>query len=518
MKAEMIVIVLRQDYMLCWRMVGSTVKDLLRFDIDPQPLFAWLKNYPGIGVHLLVDIMEEEVYVDSFPMLFPWEQPSFAVRQMHKRFPKTAFCQYRYEQPKALPWESRSGHLLLSGFNDDTQLVNLFSWLDIAKTPVKSVRSLGLLLPTVFKLIWFSHRSQVASWSEAPHFLLARIDEDSFRQTLIVNGELRTVRQIQLRNQTLDGQMQQLLQEIRLLDKFVHTQKMIAYDQTPDLYYIGFDQEDSHAAWQAFKDSVYTKQAGRSAFVALSDVIPVSVAVFEPNDRLQAIAVNSDETVGSYFPPSVIESAHYAKIEKGLWFLLLLILIAFFSYAATFFAKSANFDSAMTSLQSQHNKYQTLVSQLNAQLQLPLPVEQLKLSVEFVEYLTSVKKKQASLPYLVDLSDVLSHYPNIKLSEITLSPKKDSVEAFSKLDRTDFDLLMTANIMADEHTRLRDIQNAMDAFVVDLGQKSSIAAVTIVEKPINIDSSRSLDIIAQDGGGKVQLYPFKLLLSFKVAL
>jgi hypothetical protein len=99
-----------------------------------------------------------------------------------------------------------------------------------------------------------------------------------------------------------------------------------------------------------------------------------------------------------------------------------------------------------------------------------------------------------------------------------LSPKKDSVEAFSKLDRTDFDLLMTANIMADEHTRLRDIQNAMDAFVVDLGQKSSIAAVTIVEKPINIDSSRSLDIIAQDGGGKVQLYPFKLLLSFKVAL
>jgi hypothetical protein len=514
MSNEILTVLLRQDRLVCWSMSANKVNHVLQCGLEPQALFAWLKNFSGKGVHVLIDLIEEEVYIDASPMLFPWEQDSFAVRQMRKRFPKTEFCMYRFEQQKALPWESRSGFLLVAGFNDDSQLVKLFSWLETAQNPVISVTSMGLLMPSLFKSVWFSDRSQLKSWSETTHFLLARTDVDSFRQALIVDGELRTARQIQLRDQSLEGQVQQLLQEIKMLDKFVHTQKIIPYNQTPNLYYLGFDQDDTEAAWHAFQDTPYIT-TGRSAFVSVGMLMPKSVEKLQINDRLHVLAFGSEQRSGDYSPKSVTESKKYQQINYALWFSLFIVVIGFFGYGAHFLATAIGFQSSMQSLQEEHAKYQFSINQLQSQLHLDVPVEQLKSSVELVDYLQKTTEQQDSLPYLLDLSEVLADYHMIYLSGLNWQQHRENQVKEPKLDETYYTLSLTAKIVVDSHTRLRDILNIMDRFVHDLSKKQSIKEVITIEKPIDLDSSRALKIMSKDESEKYQIYPFTLDISFK---
>jgi hypothetical protein len=511
---DLLMICLRQESIACWRVSGNKVIAVLQFPVEPQPLFAWLKNFSGVGIHLLLDLAEEEVYIDNSPMLFPWEQTSFATRQLRKRFPKTDFCHYRFDTNKALPWESRSGFLLTSGFNDDVSLIKLLSWLEVAKTPVLSIHSLGLLLPSLFSYIWFSHRTQHEAWAEKPHFLLTRTGRDSFRQILIVNGELRTIRQIQLRDQATMDQMQQLLQEIRLLDKFVHTQKMIAYDQTPDLYYLGSNQEDSEAAWQVFQHSPYGL-AGRSAFMSVASLMPQTIDQTLVDDILPVLAFGQRNIAGNYFPKVVLDSKQYRQFQQGLWLSLLVIVIVFFGYAITFAVKTMNSDIAMNSLQQQHTRYQALVHQLQSQLHLDVPVDQLKLSVEFVDHVHATTEKQDSLPYFLDLSDVLENYPTIHLSDLAWLPSTDNQQPDNKMDTTAFSLHLSAVITADANTRLRQVMDKMDHFLSDLKNQPSIKQVTLLKKPIDLDSSRPLSIKAEDTIETVQSYPFELTLTFK---
>ncbi len=511
---ESIVILLREDTLLCWRTVGNAMHDLVQFPIEPEPLFAWLKNFPNPSVQLVVDTLAEEVYIEPSPMLFPWEQDDFAQRHLRRRFPKTDFNQYRFDTSKAYPWESRSGLLLVSGFNEDQQLITLLSWLQSAEVAVTAIYSAALLLPRLFKEVWFSHPKQANIWHDKAHFVLSRTGVDSFRQYLIVDGNLRTVRQIQLRDQSLSEQMEQLLQEIRMLDKFVHSQKMIGYDITPDLYYLGATEEDTAVAWQIFESSPYAS-AGRGAFVATK-----SIAHFEgwhaaDTDLIMMLAFGQRLDASDYLPPSVQKALHYQQAHNGFWALFFALAIAFVTYLVYFFVQTEGYANALASLHTQHTRYQQHLVQLQSQLDITIPVDQLKNMVETVEHIQSTSTKQVSLPYFVDLSQVLNNYPSIHVQELVWMSQSPS-QTNKKLDQESYDVVVSAVIAGNESTRLRHIMDTMDSFLKELKQKPSIAQVELLQKPVDLDSSRSITIIAEDSKeAKGQIYPFRLSIRFR---
>lgn len=512
--SEQLVILLRDDALLCWRVVANVVRDLVQFSIEPQALFAWLKNFPNAKVYLLIDTIEEEVYVESSPMLFPWEQDAFAQRHLRKRFPKTDFCQYRFDTSKAYPWQSRSGLLLISGFNNDHQLIQLLSWLKTAEVSIIGIYSAVLLLPKLFQEVWFSHPKQADLWHRKAHFILSRTGVDSFRQHLIVNGSLRTTRQIQLRDQSLGDQLQQLLQEIRMLDKFVHTQKMLDYDVTPDLYYLGATEADSEIAWQIFAPTLYAS-AGRGAFVASSTIAQFEGHQVPDADMIMLLAFGQHSGGSDYVPQGLQETLRYQQITYALWGLLFALVVVFASYLIHFFIETEKFESMTQSLQTQHTRYQQTLSELQSKLDIKIPVEQLKNMVETVEHVQDARAKQGALPYFADLSELLKAYPNIQVQELVWTTSDVSQQS-KKLDADLFDVSVNAVVLATETTRLRDVMDTMDLFLKALKDKPSIEQVELLQKPVDLDSSRPLMIIADDSNAStVQRYPFKLLIRFK---
>jgi hypothetical protein len=494
--------------------VSNVVHDLVQFPIEPQALFTWLKNFPDAKIYLLIDSLEEEVYVEPSPMLFPWEQDAFAQRHLRKHFPKTDFYQYRFDTNKAYPWESRAGSLLISGFNNDHQLIQLLSWLNTAEVGVIGIYSAVFLLPNLFKEVWFSHPKQADLWQDKPHFILSRTGADSFRQYLIVNGSLRTTRQIQLRDQSLVEQMQQLLQEIRMLDKFVHTQKMLDYDITPDLYYLGATEEDSALAWQTFAPTLYAS-AGRGAFVASNTIAQFEGHQVADADMIMLLAFGQRSGGSDYVPPSLQETLLYQQIKHGLWMFLFALVVVFVSYLVYFFIETEKFESMMQSLQTQHTRYQQSLVQLQSQLDINIPVEHLKNMVETVEHVQDARAKQGALPYFADLSELLKAYPNIQVQELVWTTS-DASQQSKKLDADLFDVSVNAVVLATETTRLRDVMDTMDLFLKALKDKPSIEQVELLQKPVDLDSSRPLMIIADDSkASSAQRYPFKLLIRFK---
>jgi len=512
---ETLVILLRDDSLLCWRIEGNVVCDLVQFPIEPQALFAWLKNFPEASVQLLIDTIEEEVYVEPSPMLFPWEQDAFAQRHLRKRFPKTDFCQYRFDTNKAYPWESRAGLLLVSGFNEDHQLMKLLSWLNTAEVAVTSIYSAALLLPKLFHEVWFSHPKQTALWHSKAHFILSRTGLDSFRQYLIMNGTLRTTRQIQLRDQSLVDQMQQLLQEIRMLDKFVHTQKMLDYDITPDLYYLGATEEDSALAWQVFEHTQYAA-AGRGAFVACKTIAHFDGHHASDTDMIMLLAFGQRSASSDYVPPSLQEMLRYQQIKHGLWMFLFVLVVVFVGYLVYFFIETERFENMTQSLQTQHARYQQSLVQLQSQLDINIPVEQLKNMVETVEHVQGSGLKQNALPYFVDLSQLLKKYPNVQVQELVwMSPSQPS-QAGARFDNDSFEVMITAVVLGTASTRLRHIMDTMDLFLQELKEKPSVEQVELLQKPVDLDSSRTLTIVADDSlQVSDQRYPFKLTIRFR---
>ena len=515
--SEKLTIIVYQNELLCCHVVGSKFHDISRIEFDIKPLLVWLKRFPNASINLLVDLIEEEVYVENSPMLFSWEQKLFAARQMRKRFPKTEFCQYQFSTPNVLPWQSRAGFLLVSGFNDDTLLTKLLSWLDAAEYPVLSIYSVNLLLPNLFKEVWFHKQLKNSSWRDKPHFLLIRTSNDNFRQILIVQGTLRATRQIQIRSHTVEGQMQQLLQEIKMLDKFVHTQKMVPYDETPDLYYLGSNDADAASAWNVFQSTSFGA-AGSGAFIAIASIVHDANKNIDVYELLPILAFRHKKQNRHYFPKSVYEAIKFQNINYLIWSSLLVMIIFLISYFVHFGAKIVNFNEAMILLENQQLRYQSLIKKMESQLKLNIPVDQLRSSVELVEYLSKTEEKQKSLPYLVDLSQVLYSYPSIHLVEVLWAPQKSEEQSDNKLDLTQFSLTLNAQISGDKNTRLNQILDTMDKFLTDITKKPTILSAELVEKPINIDSSRPITIQAKDTFAEAQSYPFKLILRFKQPL
>jgi hypothetical protein len=195
------------------------------------------------------------------------------------------------------------------------------------------------------------------------------------------------------------------------------------------------------------------------------------------------------------------------------------LVISFFVSAAYFMAKAVSFDSTINALQNQHARYQALSVKFQSQLKITVPTDQLKSSVELIDSLQAASAKQEAVPYFFDFSDVLLRYPHIRLLEAAWSPDVGATSQKEiKLDVGHFKLDISAAIVADSHMRLRTVLEMMDNFLADLTQKQSIQKVELVQKPVDLDSSRLLVIKADDRADSKQEYPFKIVISFKPPL
>lgn len=66
------IVVVKQDVLICTKLVQGLIVDMQEVGHSQRTLQVWLNNEQPQSLTLILDLIEEELYVDRHPSLYTW--------------------------------------------------------------------------------------------------------------------------------------------------------------------------------------------------------------------------------------------------------------------------------------------------------------------------------------------------------------------------------------------------------------------------------------------------------------
>lgn len=502
------IITLKQDAIICSRLTQHLMVGMDEVAHSQAALLTWLNYYDVKRVKVILDLPEEELYVERHPSLFPWEMKSYAERQQHRRFPSTPYTRYLYTQSPQLPWKAVAGELWQSGFNEQEIIQKLLSWLNNAEVMVESLHSSMSILKIMMLRTWFGDRSQQKNFQRQAMVLLVRVAEQDFRQLLIVNGHIRTNRQIHVDAKELPEQMRLLIQEVNLLDKFAKTQKLITQDARLQLFYVARETEDKQQAIQAFQKSPFAELSPTSHFADIQSLIS-DVHLSQLYDRLLALTLSSARLTTDYRPKIVQQVQSVRQGAFALWLLWGVSVFLLMGYGLSYLTHQHETERAILELEQQKQDRQSYIKRFMSYNDLDLlnnySVETVKKTVDTWTAIQKIQGKQEILPVVAQLSQVLAQQEAISLLQLSVVPALQKPANGVGVSKNAIDLpldklALSLVLYVPVGTKLIDVLAQVDYFVMLINQsgKPFIQQAKLVKKPLDLDSTHSLKLSLED--------------------
>lgn len=499
------IIVVKQAKLVCVKLKQHLVITMAEIESNQKALTHWLKIHKVERVKLILDLMEEELYVDHHPSLYTWELKTYAERQQKRRFPVTDFSRYQLTSSIQLPWSSIKGELLVSGFNEDAIVISLMSWLDKAEILVESIHSSMSILYTMLINTWFETRSDKVSFKSQSIVMLVRVGEQDFRQLLFVNGVIRTSRQVHLDADDYKGQMQILLQELNVLEKFAKSQKMISATDGLSIYYIGLDGEDSQQARTFFAQTSFSVLSEDSHFSDMQTLMSC-VAKQHLYDRFLVLVLSSAQLASDYYPNAVKKVHQVKKARMALWMLVLSFFLLFIGYVLNYLTYLHETEQGVQRLMGLQQEYQAYIDRFAIQNQNDqansYSLQHLKLTVEAIEVINKMQQERDIFPLLLPISKILIEYPDIHLTKLDFSKVILPVGgASSDVSKSGFDhVSLLFEIEVEPQSRLSDKIERVDKLLRRLNdvEPKGVFSAQLVRVPFNVDSRQQLRLKLDD--------------------
>lgn len=499
------IIVVKQTKLVCVKLTQHLVVAMVEIESNQEPLSHWLKAHQVERVKLILDLMEEELYVDQHPHLYAWELRAYAERQQKRRFPVTAFSRYQFTSSITAPWSLAKGSLLLSGFNEDTIVINLMNWLDKAEVLVDSLHSSMSVLHTMLLKTWFTSRSSKVQLKSQAAVMLVRVGEQSFRQLLFVNGVIRTSRQVHLEASSYAGQMQLLLQELNVLEKFAKSQKMIAATEGLYIYYIGLSAEDRQEASQFFAQTSLSVFSEDGHFADMQTLMSCATSQ-HLYERFLVLVLSSAQLPSDYYPNAVKQVQLVKKTKLALWTLVTAFFFLLVSYVLNHLTYLHETEQSVKRLISLHQEYKAYIDHFVRQNQHDesnsYTLQHLKLTVESIEEIKKIQQHRDVLPILLPISQIFVNYPDIHLSRLdfsnTLLPVANTTNERAKPGFDQISLFL--EIEVEPQSLLSDKIERVDLLLRQLNEvepKGRFSA-RLVKLPFNVDSRHQLRLTVDD--------------------
>lgn len=514
------IITLKQDAIICARLTQHLMVGMEEVAHSQSALLSWLNYYDVKRVKIILDLSEEELYVERHPSLFPWEVKSYAERQQHRRFPSTPYTRYLYTQSPKLPWQSFSGELWQSGFNDHDIIEKLLSWLNNAEVMVESLHSSMSILKTMMLKTWFAGRVQLKNFQQQAMVLLVRVAEQDFRQLLIVDGHIRTNRQIHVDAKELPEQMRLLIQEVNLLDKFAKTQKLITQEVRLQLFYVAREAEDKQQAIQVFQKSPFAEFSPTSHFADMQSLI-ADVHLHQLYERLLALTLSSARLTSDYRPKIVQQVQAVRQGAFALWLLWaasLLFLIGYgFSYITNEYETKQSIEKLVQLKEEQQDYIARYMTYNDLDLLRTYSVEDIKQVVDGVDKIQEIQQQQLLMPFWQPLSRVLSDYPDVTLMRMSFAKPiiRNGTKEIQVIDSSIKQVNLSFILHASSQLKLVEMLGQIDRFIVALQtiEPNRIKKVTMIQKPLDLDSSKALKLNLDDKSDLDRIpLPFELLV------
>lgn len=499
------IIVLKQDAIMCAQLTQHLLVDMDEVAHSQSALLHWLNRHDVKRVKVIIDLLEEELYVDRHPSLFPWEMKAYAERQQHRRFPSTEFSRHLYTQAPKLPWQPVAGELWLSGFNEDDMIQKLLTWLDDAQVMVSALYSSMSVLKTMMMKTWFSRHARQAAFQHQAMVLLVRTSDQDFRQLLLVNGQIRTNRQIHVEARELPEQMRLLIQEVNLLDKFAKAQKLLDQSAKLRLFYVGREAEDKQQAILAFQQSVFAEGSTKGHFADIQSLI-ADMHLSQLYDRLLVLTLSSARLSSDYRPKIVQQVDTIKKSTLTLWLSWKVAFLLLIGYGLSYLTHQHETEQATKQLMQLKQSQQDYIARYMAYNDLTFltnyTVEEIKQFVDGVDNIKQLQQHQDLLRVWKPLSQVLSAYPDVSLMKMSL-PKpsiKNGTKELQLIDASFQRVYLSLIFHASSQQKLVDMLAQVDKFVLALQsvESSRIKSVVMSQKPLDLDSGKALKLNLDD--------------------
>lgn len=517
------IVVVKQDVLICTKLVQGLIVDMQEVGHSQRTLQVWLNNEQLQSLTLILDLIEEELYVDRHPSLYTWELKPYAERQLHRRFPSTEFSRYLFTKSAALPWQTVEGDLWLSGFNEDQILRNLLQWFSVAEVIVTAIHSSMSIWQRVLQKTWFDQRRLQVHFNHSSLVLLVRVSEQDFRQLLFVNGFIRTNRLINLEARVIDEQMPILIQEVNLLEKFARTQKLLQPTQKLTIFYLAREEEERAIALSAFQNSMFSEHTRSGHFTSMQSLI-ADLNLVQLYDRLLVLTLSNNRLKSDYQPKIVQQVRAVKQGTWALWIIWKVGFLALIGYGVSYVTHQHETDQATQRLAQVKQSQQSYVARYMNYYEIPFldqfALSDIKATIDAMDAIRTLQRDQQLAPVLVPVSHVLNRHPQVALFALSIEGDaagrgaEQNRQIQSKASDGRFkQLVLSLTIEVSAKSRLAEKIEQVNQIVSELSsiEPKRLVGAKLTKVPFNVDSGQALKFNLEDGLTSDKLYiPFEV--------
>ena len=467
-------------------------------------------------VSLVLDVIDEDIYFEWAPKVFPWEKAAIQSRRKDRlQVDDVVLSEVHWTNTVKSSDDGRKEELLLSAtVTDAFQLQTFLNSLEEAELIVTDIYSKPFLLAEYFKKRIKNYLKFTKQQIDHPFLMISRQSEYAFRQTFFYEGQLRISRLIEIEHGHKDI-TSALIKETRLAVTYVYNQQIVPFNSPVGLVFLDGDRTILDGMLDRCKEEALvpvTWQEDSFLFGA------VSFQDLTPNGRYcqdsSSLCFSQQAIVDFIFSenPKGFYTNNYVKKIGNLILgkrLFIGLNIAFF-LAGLYYILISGVDTYLSwkkqeILVEKIGEHEKEIVRLEEMVKLQDDAQQVKASVEFSESILKLKLDRL-IPYDIEgLSEVFSRHNNIQLSALD----------WKTLDRFDShknEIEINAWVFPFYETYENPVK-WVDALVADIKQLPGIESVELQKEPLNRNLRQSLTINAKMD--TVEALPFSVILRVK---
>lgn len=467
-------------------------------------------------VSMILDLVEEDISMDSFPKLYLWEKNSVRDQHInHRKEDGADLVNTQWTGQTVISSDGRAEELLLtSSITSPSQLINFMGIIEDAQIMLTGIYSAPFLLANCFK----TEISQVLGLSKEqlnhPFFIISRQSESNYRQTFFNQSGIRISRLIEIDKDPddYDGLKAALIHETKLAKNYVYNQNIVSAEENVSYVFIDGDHKRLAGLDELAEKSglITVPNVDENAFFKTLGFNLDSVGAETAMSDLYASKSLADfvfrqSPKNFYTNPYVTKVTNLMMGARGLITFNSLVLLALLIYITVSAVDWYMGQQRLDRLDNSIVNHQIEKDRLEKVVNLQIDAEEIKASVEFSEAVLQLKT-QGTLGFDVKpVSDVIaSHAEHIQVMK--LDWKKQG-----KFDSPVYDIDLQGLVypFIDYY---REPVMWVDNLRDELSKLDKVKKVRIVKEPLNRDLKQALTIKVDNRSKVVDALPFQIKL------
>lgn len=468
---------------------------------------------------VILDLVDEDLHFEWSPKVHSWEKQSIRKRRKTRlQTENIALAEVKWVGASKVSEEGRKEELLLAAtVADSFNLTTFLQSLEDAQVIIENIYSKAYLLESYFKKKVRSVLHLSRQDIKKPFLMVSRQSENVFRQTFMIDGELRLSRLVELDDSyhSVEEIRKALLAETKLAIAYVYNQKILPFNSPVGFVFLDGEQKmlDGIIALCQEEGLIRSTWDEKEFFVGTANFRNVSSdgvncqLDYAPCYSKQAAVdfVLSDRPQG-FYSNVYVNKINGLIIGRNSFIGINIIVFLFGLY----YVLVTGVDTLLSwqkqaMLEQKIQQHELEKKRLQKMVELQDDAQRIKASVEFSEAVLKLKVNRLISFDINAVSAVFANNSNIQLSDINWK----TIDRFDSR-RNQIDIKAWVFPFYETY---HDPVMWVDKFVSELKSVEGVESIQLQKEPLNRRLNQAL--VINTNAGDVKALPFTVTLRIK---